>query len=184
MRRAGLVCVLLAVALAALGAGCRRGGRVFVAKASVGNGVKVEATGQARVKGDYFSVDLVATNDTVERIEVNRNQIALVAPDGREFYRDGGREIHWLEPHGQHDVSLTIRIDPSAFNEASGAYLRFNGFYVGTIRVDIPPMPLGAPTGSFNRWAVPKAKSETAKGRYPQRAVNEVSSPASGTTLR
>ncbi len=157
----GLV-VLAAVAMLSTGAGCRRGGRVFVAKPAVGSGIRVDVVSPAKLKGDSFTVGLVATNDTDWKIEINRNQIALVAPDGRDFYREGGREIHWLDPHAKHPINLDIRVDGDALEGAAGVYLRFDGFYAGSTRIDVPPMPLGAPAHSPGK--ANRAFASTSKG--------------------
>ena len=140
--------VLLGVLTSMAASACGRGARVYAGQPVDGRGVRIEAREPGAIDGDGFSISLLAYNDTDEKIEINRNQIALVAPDGREFFRQGGRQIHWLPPRGRHPINIGYRIDPAAFRGAKGAYLRFDGFYAGSVRLDIPAMALGEPTGT------------------------------------
>jgi len=153
MRRLS-VPVLLAVSLLVFGEGCRRG-RVLVAKPSVGRGVRIEANDGARIKGVYVTVPLVVINETDEALEVNRNQIAVVGPEGREVYRDSGRELTTVPPRSRASIALEVEApDKNFLRDAPGIYLRFDGVYVGNMRVDVPPMAIGEPTwrpGNVNR---------------------------------
>lgn len=153
MRRLS-VPVLLAVSLLVFGEGCRRG-RVLVAKPSIGRGVKIEANDGARIKGVYVTVPLVVINDTDDALEVNRNQIAVVGPEGREIYRSGGRELTTVPPRNRAGITLEVEApDKKLFGDAPGVYLRFDGVYVGNMRIDVPPMAIGEPTwrpGNVNR---------------------------------
>ena len=161
--------LVLCAAVPTLLAGCPGRGRVYAGKPSVGNGVRIEAKGSARVKGSSFAIVLLAYNDTGEAIEVNRNQIALVTPDGREFFRQGGRESHQVDPHGNHAVNIDLEIDPASAKGASGFYLRFDGVYAGSIRVDVPPMALGEPNFSPGQTNATFVSTAAAKASEPTR---------------
>ena len=151
MRSVHYVVLLLATSLTA-GAGCRRG-QVFAGKPAVGNGVRVDADGKARAKGSSFNVALVAHNDTDEKVEINRNQIALVTPDGKEVYRQGSKEVQWLDPRGSRDIALEFNIDPASFKSTKGAYCVSTastsatcGWMCRPWRWVSPAVVLGAPT--------------------------------------
>ncbi len=146
MGRRVVVVAMMLLGSAGLGLSCRHG-RVLAAPPSLGDGVRVELE-EARLGRENVDVELMAYNDTDSLIEINRNQIAVVAPDGSEYYRVGGREIHKLAPHSRHPINMGVRVSREPFRGAKGFYLRFDGFYAGDLRVQLPPMAVGQPTGS------------------------------------
>jgi len=182
MRRLVSLPLLVALTVLTVGEGCRRG-RVLVAKPSVGRGVTVEASDGARLKGVYATVGLTVVNDTDEILEVNRNQIAVVGPGGREVYRSGGRELTVVQPRSKQGVSLEVEApDKDLFRDAPGIYLRFDGIYAGTMRVDVPPMAIGSPTwgpGNTNRSFAASGTTPRASG-----AVAPQPQPAGATTAQ
>ncbi len=166
--RKQLVVALSVIALALPAVGCRRG-KVFTAPPAAGNGVRIELM-SARAKGQSLDLGLVAYNDMDQEVIVNRNQIAVVGPDGRDYYRSGGREQHTVPARGKHDVNVSV--EGAALANAPGYYVRFDGVWAGPVRVDVPPMALGQPAtspGSFNSaFTAPTSKPE------PQSVVAQV----------
>lgn len=141
MRFLGIfLCLTLVVA-----AGCRRKkGPAAGATTAAGDGVRFELH-NVEIEDEAVGIALVAYNDLDQEVVVNRNQIAVIAPDTSEYYRVGSREIHKVPPHGKHDVNMGIKAPNGNFRGAKGVYLRFDGVYAGTQRLNIAPMAVGQP---------------------------------------
>jgi hypothetical protein len=129
-------------------AGCFGGGRAYVApQPSVTEGVTVKVD-KATVKGNNVLLNMSVVNDSAYELQINRNQLALVVPDGREFYRTAGSELHHLRPGARMPLNVGVDVDPGSLRKAPGFWVRLDGFYVGNVRLDLTPLALGEPTGS------------------------------------
>lgn len=163
-RRHGSVLTFL-MFLALVAQGCSRG-KVYASAPAAGDGIRVEAK-SVRLKGNVVEAELMAYNNTDAVIEINRNQIAIVGPDGSEAYRRGAREIHILPARGKHPINLDAQVNAAAYKKAPGFFLRFDGFYVGDVRVALSPMVVGQPLhspGGTNPTFVASAQQQTQRG--------------------
>ncbi len=140
-----LVVVALIGGVSAVACGRRRGG-ALVAAPVVGSGVRIELL-RVETKGDRVAVWLMATSELDQEMVINRNQIAIVGPDGRDAFRRGGRASHTIKPRGKHKVNIDAELPGANFGAAGGMFLRFDGVYVGQQRLSLPPMAIGRPAG-------------------------------------
>ena len=144
MKNREILAVSLVLALALPMAACKHG-RVLTGPPVTGNGAKVELV-SARNKGNIVDITVTIRNDLNQELLVNRNQIAIVGTDGRDYYRTGGRELTKIPAHGKDKVSIAS--NGAGLTNVPGVYLRFDGIWTGGNRVDVPPMAIGQPKGN------------------------------------
>lgn len=173
--------VLGVLAVAVVATTCGRKSRgVLVAAPVAGSGVRIELL-KAEADGDAIDIWLMASSDLDQEVVINRNQIAIVGPDGRDMFRKGGRELHRVKPRGQHKVHLDVDERGVDYGEAAGVYLRFDGVYVGEQRLNVPAMAIGQPAGAPGQAVAFNAPAQETR---PAEKVKALVSPEEGVRQR
>ena len=166
MRFIGIRLTLLLVA-SSLFLGCGRG-QVFAAKGVNAQGIRIEVK-KVVGKKNKVSLRLVAYSQLATEVVIDRNQVAVVGPDGRSYYRYGGRNLHKLKPHGSHKVYLDVDMGNLNAARSPGYYVRMDGVYVGSERITLPPLVIGTPSfGPGDRDANLRAPEIKTKGQNPK----------------
>src|SRR5687768_8365301 len=118
--------------LLALAAGLACASKMRVQASAVapaaGDGMRIELKESKLENGRAF-LSLVAYNDSDYNVTVNRNQIALVGPNGVDYFRAGGRELHEVKPRGNHKVNIEVDSPGVNWRQATGLYVRFDGVW-------------------------------------------------------
>ena len=165
MRTIGIRLALLLVANSLL-LGCGRA-QVFTAKGIDAHGIRVEVL-KVVAKKNRVSLRMVAYSELATEVVIDRNQVAVVGPDGRSHYRYGGRNLHKLRPYGSHKVYLDVDMGNLNAAESSGYYVRMDGVYVGSERITLPPLVIGIPaSGPGDRNANLRAPEIKTKRHKP-----------------
>lgn len=148
------------------------GGRALVAPPSAGTGIRV-VLNEVELESETATIELMVFNDLDQDIVINRNQLAVVAPDGIDYFRTGGRDTFVVKPHGRRGIGFEVQGARGTFRKAPGLYVRFDGIYVGSVRADVPPMAIGAPVtgpGNARDFAAPAIPGQ-ANNRKPGGSV-------------
>jgi hypothetical protein len=159
---------------------CRHGHALLAAPVA-GSGVRIELV-SARARGNSLDVTIMAYNDLDQQVVINRNQIAVVGPDGTDAFRQGSHEVIPLGAHAKRPVNFAIGGGTVDYGRAPGVFLRFDGFYVGSTRLTIPPMALGQPQfGPGRVSATAAAPAPAAPTRADKRGAGAATAAAPGT---
>jgi len=129
-----------------------KGGRGFPAAPAIGGGVRIDLK-EARGYSNEFTVTLRIQNDSPNRIVVNRNQLAIVGPDGRDQYRYGDDALLGIDPAETEEVTIELTDTGTDYMQVTGVWLRFDGVWSGGHHVELAPMRIGEPSsepGSLN----------------------------------
>ena len=130
-------------------------------------------------------------NDLAEEITVDRNQMAVVGPDGQDYYRAGSRPTYPVKPHDRRSLAWAVT-GGKALRKSPGFYLRFDGVWAANgARIDLPPMPIGKPSQSpgvsNSSFTGPSDGTRMAKGRAVDRTIvkaTEGAAPPRSTGLQ
>ncbi len=122
---------------------CGWGAKRFSAPPSVSQALSITLNSASASSGE-LDARLTVVNQLDQEVVMDRNQIALVTPEG-EYYRAGDNGVFLLKPKESSPLRLVVRAGKGELRKSPGVYLRFDGFYAGGRRVDVPPMPLGQP---------------------------------------
>lgn len=132
--------------LSLLAAACGGGARRLSAPPAVGEQVRVELL-EAEIDGEHVALKMSAQNDSPHAIVVDRNQIAVIGPDGRERYRSGGKGARPLKQGKRTRLDVDIATPGMNWDTVPGFWVRFDGFWAEDVPLRLPPMAVGEPSG-------------------------------------
>ena len=134
--------IVFLVALAA----CTPTRQKFVAAAPVaGQGVEIELS-SARGSRNKLRLSFKVKNSLSSVLTFNRNQVAVVAPDGLEYYSINRRPMTTIKPGDSGNIRFTVEVGKLNLGVVKGLYLRFDGVWADKKRVAVEPMALGEPS--------------------------------------
>ncbi|MEL6340123.1 MAG: hypothetical protein AAFP04_04155 [Myxococcota bacterium] len=139
--------VVLAALLSAV-ASCAARARNFRAAAVNAPDVKVEPI-YGRAYPDRLEAAVEIENRSDRPLVLDRNQMAVVGPTGKDLFRTGENNAFRIPPGGKMDIGVRVAIGNG--KDVEGFYFRLDGLYIDERRVLVDPLAFGKPEGDANR---------------------------------
>ncbi|MEM6274573.1 MAG: hypothetical protein AAF735_04965 [Myxococcota bacterium] len=127
---------------------CAARARNFRAAAVAGDDVKVEPI-YGRAYPDRLEVAVEVENRSDRPLVLDRNQMAVVGPTGKDLFRTGENNAFRVPPGGKMDIG--VRVATGNGKDVEGFYFRLDGLYIDERRVLVDPLAFGKPQGDANR---------------------------------